>query len=235
VSVTRRDAAAWSGFRQATASVSEAPFEFAAQGRTLGPGSEQAAIAWRPLAAEAPEMACPSEAKGVGSAQPVAWAQQALSLPPEVPAARYARVVRPWVEAAHAVAARPVPWAASDAGVAQPREAVAAWDAGVALQREAAVAVWDAEAVPQQEVVAAAWDAEAVQQPAGAAVAAWWAQQRAAAHPSAAPWVFRRGPILPFAALAPQRAARSAHAMRRLRAASPSELSWQAARCEVLS
>ena len=120
------------------------------------------------------------------------------------PAERYARAVRPRGEAAHAEAALAVPRGASDAGVAQPPEAVAASDAAE---------------VPQQ----------------GAAVRDAEAQQQAAARPSAAPWVFRRGPILPWSAPAPRRAARSAHAMRRLQAASQSEPTWQAARCEVLS
>jgi len=230
VSAIRRDAAAApSGFRQAAAQ-----FEFAAQELAL----QAAAIAWRPpeVGAAAPELACPSEARVAGSALPVAWVQQALASPPEVPAGarvrvaprsegpaeRYVRAVRPRVAAAHAAA---VPGAASDARVVLPPEEVAASDAAV-LPPEG-VAVSDAAVVPQR-VAAAVRDAEALRP------AAWWALRPAGARPSAAPWVFRRGPILPWFP-APQRAARSAHAMRRLRAASRSEQTWQAARCEVLS
>src|SRR5258708_4782421 len=93
-------------------------------------------------------------------------------------------------------------------------------------QEAVAVAVWDVAAAQQPVAGVAVWDAEALR----------WAglDVRAAARPSAAPWVFRRGPILPWFP-ARQRAARSAHAMRKLRAASRSVLTWQAARCEVLS
>jgi hypothetical protein len=233
VSAIRRDAAAVpSGFRQAAAQ-----FEFAAQ----EPALQAAAIAWRPpvAGAVAPELACPSGARVAGSAQPVAWVQRARALPPEVPAGarvrvaprsgepaeRYVRAVRPRVAAPHAEA---VPGAASDARVVLPPEEVAASDA--AVLPPVGVAVSDAAAVPQRVAGAAVRDAEALRP----AAAAWWVQQRAAERPSAAPWVFRRGPILPWFP-APQRAARSAHGMRRLRAASRSEQTWQAARCEVLS
>lgn len=220
-SAARRDAAA--GLPQEASS--RAPFEFAARAQAL-----RLVPVWRPPpagTAEAPETACPSGKKKVaGSAPPVASARQAPSLPPEVlagaygragpqsavPAGRYARVARPPVAAAHAGV---VPRAASDAGVVQRQGAAAAQDAGAVVLLQAAR---DAAAVLQR--VAAARDAE-VPRP-------------AAARPSAAPWVFRSGPILPWFP-APRRAARSAHAKRRLRAASRSELTWQAARCEVLS
>lgn len=222
LTVARHAAAARSELSRECLRQPAAQFEFAAQ----GPGLRPAAIAWCPLAvgAAALELACPFATGLAGSAQPVAWAQQAPSLRPVVPALRaapcgpvaprsgepaerYARAVRPRVAAVHAGA---VQRAAPDAQGVRPPEAVAASDAA-AVPRQAGAAVRDAEEQPQ-----AGLDA------------------RAAARPSAAPWVFRRGLILPWFP-APQRAARSAHAMRRLRAASRSVLTWQAARCGVLS
>jgi hypothetical protein len=139
------------------------------------------------------------------------------------PAEGYARVGQPWAEAAAPDAAQQQEVAASDAA-AEPRQEVAASGAAAGPRQEA---VASGAAAAQQPVVGAAvWDAEALR----------WAglDVRAAARPSAAAWVFRRGPILPWFP-ARQRAARSAHAMRKLRAASRSELTWQATRCEVLS
>jgi hypothetical protein len=98
---------------------------------------------------------------------------------------------------------------------------------------EAAGAALDAVAEPQQAVAAVALlDAE-VPRPGVAEEQAPSARQPAAERPSAAPWVCRRGQPLPW--LAPRRAVRSAHAMRRSRAVSPSRQSWQAAECVGLS
>jgi hypothetical protein len=98
------------------------------------------------------------------------------------PAERYERAERPRVAAAHAEAARQ---AAPDAQGGLRREAVAASD--VEVPRQGAGAVQDA-AVPRQ-VAAAVRDAEALRR----------AEPDArAARPSAAPWVCRRGPILPW-------------------------------------
>jgi hypothetical protein len=135
----------------------------------------------------------------------------------------------------------------SDAGAAQPwaEPGASVQPSAVARQEVSAAAV-----APQRVVPAAVWDAaEALRQAAGVSgaevepqsVAAWavlpraeWAaSQRAAVRPSAAPWVFRRDRALPC--LVRRRAARSARAMRMSQAASPSERSWQAARCEGLS
>jgi hypothetical protein len=161
-------------------------------------------------------------------------ATQAQLLPPEAcvqmvprwarPAERYARAVRSWEPAAHAGA---VPLAAQDARGVRRQEAVldgpaeppraAAWDAAAVLPQAAA---WDVAGALR---LAAAWDAELL--PAGPDVRA--------ARPLAAPSVFRRGQLLLLPAR--RRVARSAHAMRNLPVASPSELTWQAARCEGLS
>jgi hypothetical protein len=192
--------------------------------------------AWRHRAAH------PSDARRAEESEPQEpWVWTALSLLPEVsalpavacvrvaprwgqPAEGYARVGQPWAEAAAPDAAQQQEVAASDAA-AEPRQEVAASGAAAGPRQEA-VAVWDVAAAQQPVVGAAVWDAEALR----------WAglDVRAAARPSAAAWVFRRGPILPWFP-ARQRAARSAHAMRKLRAASRSELTWQATRCEVLS
>jgi hypothetical protein len=207
--------------------------------------------AWRHRAAH------PSDARRAEESEPLEpWAWTAPLLLPEVsalpavacvrvaprwgqPAEGYARVGQPWAEAAAPDAAQQQEVAASDAA-AEPRQEVAASDAAAEPRQE--VAASGAAAGPRQEAVAVAvWDVAAAQQPVvGAAVwdaeALRWAglDVRAAARPSAAAWVFRRGPILPWFP-ARQRAARSAHAMRKLRAASRSELTWQATRCEVLS
>jgi hypothetical protein len=205
-------------------------------------------------AAAAQEMAPPSETKAVEAsalAQPAASAQRVL-----LPAAAEAEAVPCGQAGPLQVAA-----AESDARV-PPQEEAAELDAAALRPEVAAVAELDAAAVPLPEVAAAGSDVaelppaaeaavpgvEAVQPPGAAAVArrvaevqrpgaagapVAWGQQRAAVHPSAAPWVCRPGQALPW--LAPRRAVRSAHAMRRSRAASPSKQLWQAARCEGLS
>jgi hypothetical protein len=108
---------------------------------------------------------------------------------------------------------------------------VAAWDAAAEQQR---AAVWDAGEEPQQAVGVSGAAAEL--QPVAASVpsaASRLAVSRPAADPSAVPWAFRRARALPSPVR--RRVARSARAMRMSQAASPSERSWQAARCEGLS
>ena len=122
-----------------------------------------------------------------------------------------------------AVAEVPVPLerppgvgAASDAGV-RPPEAVS--DAVAELQPAGAAAALRGAEAPQPEVV--------VERPARALLARQPAE-RPLALPSARPEGF-----LPWLAL--RRAARSAHATRRSRTASPSRQSWRAEGCEGLS
>ena len=170
-------------------------------------------------------------------------------------AAEQPLVEQPWaVPASDAAAARQqaAEVVASDAA-AVPRQAaeVAVLDAAAGPQQAAEAAVLDAAAEPQQAAEVAALDAAAgPQQVAVAAVpgvaaeprpeavldaavllpAAQGVQAAATAGVSSA---FRRGRHLPWPA--PRRAGRFAHAMRRPQIASPSERSWQAARCEGLS
>jgi hypothetical protein len=139
---------------------------------------------------------------------------------------------------------------ASDA-VAVPQQVaeVAVLDAAAEPQRVAEEAVLDAAAEPQRVAEEAVLDAAAGPQQVaavpgvaaelrpGAALdaavllpAAQGVQAAATAGVSSA---FRRGRRLPWPA--PRRAGRFAHAMRRPQIASPSERSWQAARCEGLS
>jgi hypothetical protein len=170
------------------------------------------------------------------------WWQPEVSwlLPPGVLSACGARAVCRSREAAAAVGSdarvvlrRAVPGASAQPPVAV-RQAVLA--AVAALQREGAwdaaegpqpaAEVPDAEAEPPQaaeEVL----DAVAVPRPVAASVAS----QREA-DPSAVPWAFRRDQPLPSVR---RRAGLSARAIRMSQAASPSERSWQAARCEGLS
>jgi hypothetical protein len=108
----------------------------------------------------------------------------------------------------------------------------------VVLPRVVAAAVLDAEAALRQ-AEAAASGAEAEPQLAAGVVElrlvvrAGSVVSPPAAGPSAAPWVFRRGRLLPWPARRP--AVRSRHGTRMSRAASLSERSWQAARGEGLS
>jgi hypothetical protein len=177
-----------------------------------------------------------------------------------VPRSEESAVAQPLVErlwavpASDAAAARQqaAEVAASDAAVV-PRQAaeVAVLVAAAGPQQAAEAAVLDVAAEPQQAVEAAVLDAAAgPQQVAVAAVpgvaaeprpeavldaavllpAAQGVQAAATAGVSSA---FRRGRHLPWPA--PRRAWRFAHAMRRPQIASPSERSWQAARCEGLS
>jgi len=205
------------------------------------------AVAWRPMAEAAPEMASPSGSKVAEWAQPVALALRALLPPAEAAGVACGRAAQPSEVAARSDATVQPPegaGAASDASagpqqavvaepdaVQQPAVAEAVRDAGVALRPEAAargaeglrpeaaVAVRGAEVVPRPEAAAAG------------ALLVLWARQPAAERPSAAvPFV-----CLPLPWPGPRRGARSAHGMRRSRAALPSEQLWQAARCEGLS
>ena len=136
----------------------------------------------------------------------------------------------PAEEAAAASGAKVQPQGAAEAesapSVQQPGEAAAASGAEVVLPPEVAGVALDAVAEPQQAVAAAEpLDAEVAQLPGvvaeeqpDAAV-----RQPAAGHPSAPPSWRPEGHPLPW--LAPRRAVRSAHAMRRSRAASPSRQS----------
>ena len=143
-----------------------------------------------------------------------------------------AGAAQPWAEPV--VSAQPPAVARQEVSAAAAelqQEAVGVSGAAAGLQREAAAAVRDAAEGPLRaaEPVGVS-DAEAAPQP----VAAWvLSASQPAARPSAAPSVFHQARALPWPA--PRRAARSAHAMRMSQAASPSERSWQAARCEGLS
>jgi hypothetical protein len=152
-----------------------------------------------------------------------ASALQAL-LPAEVVAAASGAKVPPPGEAEAALS------------VPQPGEAAAVSGAAVVLPPEAAGVALDAVAEPQQAGAAAVrLDAEVLRP--GVAAAAEQpvpsARRPAAEHPSAAPSWRLEGHPLPW--LAPRRAVRSAHAMRRSRTASPSKRLWRAAGCEGLS
>jgi hypothetical protein len=155
------------------------------------------------------------------------------------------------------------PWAALDAAVARqqaaevvasdaaavPRQAAEVLDVAAVQQQAAEVAVLVAAAVPQRVAEEAVLDAAVgLQRVAGApgvaaelrpeavldaAVLRPAAQDVQAGATAGASWVFRPGRLLPWPA--PRRAGRFAHAMRRPQIASPSERSWQAARCEGLS
>jgi len=125
------------------------------------------------------------------------------------------------------------PVAAQEAGVvsdaeAQPQEvAEAVSGAAAGLQPAAAGVARDAAAEPQQvEAAEERPDAEA-QQPVVR-------PDPSVRRPVAAPPSWRPEDH-PHPWLAPRRAARSAHAMQRSRAASPSKRSWRAAGCEALS
>ena len=160
----------------------------------------------------------------VSSVRPVASVPQARLPEEEAAAASDAKVQPPGVAGAESAPSARQPGAAevaSDAQEAQPPEA-----AGVAL---------DAVAEPQQAVAAEGLldgevrRPEVAEQPGRAPSV----RLQAAGHPSAPPWAYRPGRSLPW--LAPRQSARSAHAMRRSRAASPSRQSWRAAGCEGLS
>ena len=113
---------------------------------------------------------------------------------------------------------------------AQPREVAEVSGAEVQPPEAAGAAALDA-AAELQRVAVALLDAE-VRRP--EAQVLWVARVlRPAGHPSALPSWRREGRYLPWPA--PRRAARSAHAMRKSRTASPSRRSLRAAGCEGLS
>jgi len=121
---------------------------------------------------------------------------------------------------------------------AEPQQAAegAALVAAAEPQQAAEVAALDAAAGPQQVAVAAVPGVAAEPRPEAvldAAVLLPAAQGVQAAATAGVSSAFRRGRHLPWPA--PRRAGRFAHAMRRPQIASPSERSWQAARCEGLS
>lgn len=213
-----------------------------AEGRRLAAPLESAwwqglpAAAWRqPAVAAAQVMASPSEMKAAAVAEavrPVASAPQAR-LPAEGVAAASGVKVQPQEAAEAEPGAKVPPQEAAEvepAASAQQPGAAAASGAVEVLPPEVAGVALDAVAEPQQAVVAAEPDAVAAQRP---GVVAPSARQPAAGHPSAARPSWRPGGHLPW--LAPRRAARTAHAMRRSRTASPSKRSWRAAGCEDLS
>jgi hypothetical protein len=138
------------------------------------------------------------------------WAAVAVS---DAPTAR-----RPAVEASDAPEPQPE---AQESDAAEPQRAAVAQGSAAAVVPLPEAGGRDAQAeLPQEE---AALDVPA-RQPAA---------HPSAVHPSVAASVCRRDQLL--AALEPRRAARSAHAMQRWRAASLLARSWQAARDEGLS
>jgi hypothetical protein len=158
-------------------------------------------------------------------ALPAAWARRAEPWLPVAPGAR------------DAVAARDVmarPQAAERAGAAPP---AVRGVAEVALRAER---VWGAE--PRQEA-AAVWAGVVLRQEARdaagvllrAAPGAPVEVLPSAERPSGAAWVCHRDRVRRQGRPVPSPAVRFARAMARLRIASPSELSWQAARAEILS
>jgi DNA polymerase-3 subunit gamma/tau len=174
------------------------------------------AEAVRPVAS-APQARLPAEEAAVASGAKAQPLEAAEVLPG--PSARQPVAAEEAEEASGAEAQPPVgAEAVSGAAAVQPPEA-----AGVAL---------DAAAEPQQAVAAAGQpDAEALR-PGVAEQPAPWVRRPAAERPSAPP-SWRPGGPRPW--LARRQAERSAHAMRRSRAASPSRQSWRAAGCEGLS
>jgi hypothetical protein len=206
---------------------------------------QEPAAAWRQPAGAAEVqvmvMASPSEMKAAAvaaSVRQVASARQAL-LPAEGEAAVSGAKVQPpgAAESESEPLARQPGEAevASDAEEAQPPEGAEAVS-GAAAELQPAVAAAEPDAVAGQLPGVAAEglpDAEEVRRP-GAAEARAPSARQPAGHPSAAPLSWRlEGRPLPW--LAPRRAVRSAHAMRRSRTASPSRQSWRAAGCEGLS
>jgi hypothetical protein len=164
-------------------------------------------FAWRLMAAAF------AQAKVLPSAHPSA--QGAIAPDAIPPAVLMAQRLAP--PEASAVAALPL--AAEHAAVVPqaPQDAVAA-----VLDAAAAVGVEEALQVAAAAVaVARAGAAEEVLQPAArdAAEVPLRAVLLSAALPLAVAWAFRRDPVLPWPALQP--AARSAHAMAKLRSASP--------------
>ncbi len=238
----RRPVASWVARRDAPAAQ---PWFRRAMGRSatrLEPASQSApAAALHQKAGAAQETASPSEWKAVEAS---AWVPPAASaqweLPPMAEAAVESDAQAPPQEVAGSesdVRVRPLEVAAEaalDAAARLPEEAVAALDVA-AVQPPVAGAAVPGVAVgqPPAEVGQASDEEAALRRAAGEQVPVEWGRPPAAVRPSAAaaaPWL-----CLPLPWLAPRRAERSAPAMRRSQAASPSKQLWQAARCEGLS
>jgi len=166
-----------------------------------------------------------------------AWCVRAAPSSREAAAVSDAGAAQPWaVPAEPGASARPPVVAREEVSAAAvvPQRAVpaAVWGAAEVLQQVVEAAVRDAAEGPQQAAEAGLPGAAAELQPV-AAQAESRALRLAAVRPSAALSAFRRDRPLPWPVR--RRAARSARAMRRSQAESPSERSWQAARCEGLS
>jgi hypothetical protein len=184
----------------------------------------------------------PFEPKAVGSARAAALAQPAASAlraqsPQAVAAGEACVQAARQPEAAAGSDARVLPLGAvAVAVVASPLEAAeVAAELGVVLQPEE-VAAEAARVWARQPAVAAepVRDAEVLRQVAEAAgPQAPWEQRLAAERPAVAAGAFRPGRSLPWPGQRPE--VRTAHAMWKSRAALPSKLLWQAARCEGLS
>jgi hypothetical protein len=176
-------------------------------------------------------------ATAAASAQPAASAQRAQS--PQAVAAGVACVqeARP-SEAAAVLDAQVLPLGAEAVVASLLAAAEVAAVPGAVLQPEEAAAE-AVRAVPVRQPVAAepVRDAEVLRRVAEAAAPlAPWARRLAAERlerPAVAAGVFRPGHSLPWPGQRPE--VRTAHAMWRSRAALPSKLLWQAARCEGLS
>jgi hypothetical protein len=229
VSVRQDAAAAPSSFRQAEGRWSVARFGFAEPAWWQAP-----AAAWRqPVGAASASAQAMASSSGMqvvaASARQAASALQALLPAEEAASASGAQVQPPEVAEEVWVPSARQPGAAEAVAAPSVRQPEAA----------GAVPALDAAAEPQQAVGAAEPDGVAVQPPGAAAeglpdaegpqpgvvgqpVPAPSVRQPVAEHPSAPPWAYRPGLLLPFPWLAPRQAARSAHAMRKSRAASPS-------------
>jgi hypothetical protein len=193
-------------------------------------------------------MARPSEpqaagsAKVVVSAQPAASAPQALSLRAVAAEVGCVQAARLWEAAAESDARGRPPEAAvpAAASAAEPQQVAVGAVAPVAVLRPEEAAAEVRAVAARQPAVAAepVWDAEVrrlVAEVVGPLVPppVPWAQRPAAERPALAAWACRPGLSLPWPG--PRPAVRTAHAMWRSRAALPSKLLWQAARCEGLS
>ena len=193
------------------------------------------AIAWRPKAGAA--LASPSEpqvaalAQQAESARRVASALRALWPRAEVAAVACERAAQPWEAAAGSGARVQPPAAEAEAldAAAEPQQVAGAAEPDAALQPGEAAAAWGARV--QQPAAAVALRGAEVLRPAAEVLPVPWVRRPAAERPSAGPpWIY-----CPLPWPARRRAVRSAHAMRRSRAALPSKQLWQAARCEGLS
>jgi hypothetical protein len=223
--VARPEASALRHLRQEAAGLLLPPVVVSAScARAVCRSREAAAVGSDATAAQ--PWAVPAEP--VASAQPPGVAREEVSavvaeLQRVVPAVEWGVAAEPQRVAEAAV------WDVAEA----PRQAAegAAWGVAAEPQRVAEEAAWGVAEVPRRAAEAVGSGAEAEPQPVAASVLP--AVSQPAAGPSAAPWAFRRDRALPGPV--PRPAVRSAPAMRMSQAASRSERSWQAARCEGLS